>query len=82
MRGRWNISNPQQRDLEATERRNVVIESYRLPEEEVARRILSRDERVEAGKTRAWVLAISYIDLAAVFMIGFLSGYIISAFRG
>jgi len=82
MRGRWNISNPQQRDLEATERRNVVIESYRLPEEEVARRILSRDERVEAGKTRAWVLAISYIDLAAVFLIGFMVGYVISAFRG
>ena len=72
----------QQRDLEATERRNVVIESYRLPEEEVARRILSRDERVEARKTRAWILFFRYIDLAAVFMIGFLSGYIISAFRG
>lgn len=80
MKSRWGRDFIR-RDLEATERRNVVTESYRLTDEEVAQRILSRDDRVEAWKTRAWILFFAYIDRMAVFLCGFLLGYVLSALR-
>lgn len=80
MQNRWGKEFVK-RDLEEVERRAVEVGSYRLPEEEVARRILSRDERAGVWMTRAVIAGIAYIDWAAVFLCGFLLGYVVSALR-
>lgn len=78
MKSRWG-KDFQQRDLEATERRNVVIG-------EAQRRIEAERERQKPGwydvwATRAWLLFFIYIDRIALALIWFLLGYIVSALR-
>ncbi len=87
MRQRWGRDFvPQQRDLDEIERRKVLIEGGKLSDESVSK-CLAADagwkgsSRFDVWATRAWSLFFAYVDWMAVFLCGFLLGYVLSALR-
>lgn len=87
MKNRWGKEFvPQQRNLDEIERRNVVIGKGKLSDESVSK-CLAADagwkgsSRFDVWATRAWILFFAYVDWMAVFLIGFLLGYVLSALR-
>lgn len=85
MKPNWSKEfSPRQRSLEEIERRNVVIGEGKLSEESVTRRIakdIGWKHAFDAWATRALIVSIAYLDWAAVFLVGFMAGYIVSALR-
>lgn len=87
MKNRWGKEFvPQQRNLDEIERRNVVIGKGKLSDESVSK-CLAADagwkgsSRFDVWATRVLTVGIAYMDWMAVFLIGFLSGFVLSAFR-
>lgn len=87
MKNRWGKEFvPQQRNLDEIERRNVVIGKGTLSDESVSKCLAANvgwkgSSRFDVWATRAWILFFAYVDVAVVFLIGFLLGYGISAWR-
>lgn len=73
------------RDLEQVERRNVVIGKGKLSDESVAKCLAAdagwKSSRFDVWADRALMIGIAYMDWMAVFLIGFLLGFVLSAFR-
>lgn len=88
MKNRWGRDFvPQQRNLEEIEKREVVIGAGKLSDESVSQCLAAnmgweRPSRFDLWADRALMVGIAYIDFAAVFLVGFLIGYVLSAFRG
>lgn len=84
---RWGKEfTPRQRSLEEIERRNIVTGSGALSEESVAKCLAANtgwkgSSRFDVWATRAFILIFAYVDRAAMFLIGFLLGYVVSALR-
>lgn len=75
------------RDLEQTERRNIVIEKGKLSPAGVTIRLAARigwkrPSRFDLWADRALMAGIACMDFAAVFLVGFFLGYVLSALRG
>lgn len=87
MRDRWGKEfTPQRRSLEEIEKREVVIGAGKLSDESVSRCLAADVEwkgpsRFDVWATRALIVGIAYLDWMAVFLVGFISGYVVSAFR-
>lgn len=86
MKNRWGREFVQQRSLEEIEKREVVIGAGKLSDESVAKCLAAdvgwKSSRFDVWATWALTVGIAYMDFAAVFLIGFLFGFVLSAFRG
>jgi len=87
MKSRWGKEfTPQQRSLEEIERRNVITEGGALSKESVVKCLAAdtgwkRPSRMDLWADRALIIMIAYLNPAAIFLMGFLLGYVISALR-
>lgn len=85
MRSRWGRDFvPRQRNLDEIEKRNIVVSQGKLSDESVSK-CLAADagwkgsSRFDVWATRAYMALFAYIDWLAVFLCGFLLGYVLSA---
>ena len=87
MKSRWGKEFvPQQRNLDEIERRKVLIEDGKLSDESVSKCLAANvgwkgSSRFDVWATWVMTVFFAYIDFAAVFLVGFFLGYVISALR-
>ena len=84
---RWGKEfTPRQRSLEEIERRNVITGNGTLSDESVVKCIAADagwkgSSRFDVWVTRVFIFLFAYVDRAAMLLIGFLFGYVVSALR-